>query len=89
MLCWAHNERGGDTLEDFLFVEEAAKELRVTRKTLYDWMREGKLDFVTIGGRRRISRAALLALVKPGRPDDESPISGVQSGNKLTATFAG
>lgn len=77
-------------MEDLLFVEEAAKELRVTRKTLYDWMREGKLDFVTVGGRRRIPRAALLAMIKPGRSEEDSgSLGGVQSGNKLTAAFAG
>lgn len=77
-------------MEDLLFVEEAAKELRVTRKTLYDWMREGKLDFVTVGGRRRIPRTALLAMIKPSKDEEDSGLSsGVQSENKLTAAFAG
>ena len=54
-------------MEELLFVDEAAKELRVTRKTLYDWMRDGQLDFVTVGGRRRIPRAAMLAMIKSRR----------------------
>lgn len=69
-------------MEDLLFVDEAAKLMRVTRKTLYDWMREGTLDYVMVGGRRRISRAALQKLIRPGGTTGDD-VEGVQSENKL------
>lgn len=53
--------------EEMFFVEEVAKKLRVTRKTVYDWMRDGRLEYVQVGGRRRITASALAAFIKSGR----------------------
>jgi excisionase family DNA binding protein len=40
--------------EEFYTVEESAKILRVSRKTVYDWMRAGRLPYVQAGLRKRL-----------------------------------
>ena len=48
----------------FYEVEETAKILRVSRKTVYDWMREGRLGYVQAGPRKRlIPREALTQMI--------------------------
>lgn len=54
-------------MDELLFVDEVAKELRVTRKTVYDWMRDKGLDYEVVGGRRRIRRSALEAFIASGK----------------------
>jgi excisionase family DNA binding protein len=52
-------------------VEEAARRLRIGRTTVYDLMREGKLDSVQIGRRRLVPAeavAAYLASVRQSKP---------------------
>lgn len=75
-------------MEDLLFVDEVAKELRVTRKTVYDWMRDGRLDFVVVGGRRRIPRTSIALFIKQGRSGNQD-LGGVESENKLAPVFVG
>lgn len=48
------------TGEQFYTVNEAADILRVSRKTVYDWMKAGRLPYVQAGLRKRlIPREAL------------------------------
>lgn len=66
--------------EEFYTVEEVAALLQVTRKAIYDWMREGRLSYVQIGPRRRrISKAALAQFLRAGQVgpiDDKGTIEG-------------
>jgi excisionase family DNA binding protein len=54
--------------EEFYTVEEVAELLQVTRKAIYDWMREGRLSYIQIGPRRRrITKAALAQFLRAGQ----------------------
>ncbi len=57
-------------MEEFYTVDEVAKALKVTRQTVYEWMRSGRLEYVIVGERRRISQSALQAFIKKGNPED-------------------
>lgn len=46
--------------DEFLTPAEAAKLLRVTRRTVYNWLKEGKLPAVQFGRGWRIRRADLM-----------------------------
>ena len=63
----------GDT-EDirWMTVDEASKYLRVTRATLYAYMKDEKLPFFYLAGtrNRRIKKSDVDALLVPGKPDD-------------------
>lgn len=54
----------GGTLKDYLLPEEAARELRVTAKTVRRWCKLGMIKADRAGRGWRISRAALDAFVK-------------------------
>ena len=61
--------------QEFYTVEEVAALLQVTRKAIYDWMREGRLSYVQIGPRRRrITKAALAQFLRAGQV---GPIDGI------------
>lgn len=45
-------------------VRDAAKSIGVSRATLYNWMNEGKIDAVRVGGRRLIKVDSLRRLVE-------------------------
>ncbi len=66
-------------MEDEIYtVKEVAEKLKITRKGVYDLMRDGRLAYVQIGLRqRRITESALRAFLKSGQRG-VSP-SGVQS----------
>ncbi len=57
-------------MEEFYTVDEVAKLFKVTRTTVYEWMRTGALAFVQVGGRRRITQSAINAFIKEGKPDE-------------------
>ena len=40
--------------EEFYTISEAATILRVSRKTVYDWMKAGRLPYVQAGLRKRL-----------------------------------
>lgn len=40
--------------EEFYTVDEVTAMLRVTRKTVYDWMKAGRLPYVQAGLRKRL-----------------------------------
>jgi excisionase family DNA binding protein len=47
-------------------INEIADMFGVTRTAVYDWMNSGKLEFVVIGARRRITQTALDAFILSG-----------------------
>ena len=55
--------------EKFYTIKQVAEMLGVHRTTLYDWMNSGKLAYVQVGERRRISQSALTAFIRAGRPE--------------------
>ena len=56
--------------EEYYTIDEVAERLKVTRKTVYDWMRSGDLHYVQVGGRRRITGSALKAFIRQGKPEE-------------------
>jgi excisionase family DNA binding protein len=70
---------------DWLTPEEAATYLRVTRRTLYRWMEQGRLPWYELepGGRRRFKREDLDRLLRPGvgpRERDQADDAGDEEG---------
>ena len=54
---------------EYLTPAEIAEKLKVTRRTVYKWIDEGKLRAYKIGVNVRIKREDLDAFIKPyGRP---------------------
>jgi excisionase family DNA binding protein len=47
-------------------IEEVARLFEVTKPTVYDWMNRRGLQWVRVGGRRRITRAAIEAFITSG-----------------------
>lgn len=54
--------------EEYYTVDEVATRLKVSRDAIYKWMQQGRLAYVLVGTRRRITSSGLRAFVKPG-PD--------------------
>lgn len=50
--------------EKFFTIKQVAELLGVTRKAIYDWMRDGRLQYVIVGERRRIKKSDLDAFIK-------------------------
>ena len=59
--------------EKFYTIKQVAEMLGVHRTTLYDWMNSGKLAYVQVGERRRISQSALAAFIRAGHPEAPRP----------------
>jgi excisionase family DNA binding protein len=59
-----------DLRDDFYTIDEVAELFKVTRTTVYDWMKSEQLKFVKVGGRRRITRQAINEFIREGRPED-------------------
>jgi excisionase family DNA binding protein len=62
---------------EYLTVQEVSKRLKVTRQAIYNWIADGRLKAVRVGGKAmRIPVSSLLEImepVKPGEPlEDES-----------------
>ena len=53
-----------DTEHRVLTIDEVALELRVSEATVYRLMRRGRLAFVALGRRRRVTRAQLDAFIE-------------------------
>lgn len=45
--------------EQFYTINETCDLLKVTRKTIYTWINEGKLKAIRVGSRYRISESAI------------------------------
>lgn len=56
----------------WLTMPEAQEYLKISKTTLYDVMRDGRLPFYFIDGtrQRRVKRSDLDALLKRGKPDE-------------------
>jgi len=64
-------------MSEWLTTKEAAAYLKVTRRTLYRWMEEGRLPFfVMTSGRRRVRKEDLDALLTPGEAGGGSATEG-------------
>lgn len=53
-------------MEKYYSVNDIGAMFGVTRKAVYDWMNEegpGKLDYVIVGARRRVTQSALDAFI--------------------------
>ena len=55
-------------LGEYYTPEEIAESLRVTRRTVYDWLKSGRLPGLRVGRSWRINREALLAFLRPPIP---------------------
>jgi excisionase family DNA binding protein len=58
-----------DTEIRLLTLNEAAKRLRVTRQSLYNWRAENKISFVKIGQRRQMVPVAEIERIEGGESD--------------------
>jgi excisionase family DNA binding protein len=65
--------------EQLYTIGEVARLLKVSRKTLYAWMNDGKLPYVVVGYRRRIAQSALDTLIGQGRPVESAERETQQS----------
>ncbi|MBI4860243.1 MAG: helix-turn-helix domain-containing protein [Candidatus Riflebacteria bacterium] len=63
-------------MTEILTPEQTAVRLQVTPRTIYDWLRRGKLPGRKIGGRWRVSGAALEAHLA-GSPASGRPTAGL------------
>jgi excisionase family DNA binding protein len=52
--------------ERFYSINELTAMFGVTRTSVYDWMKAGKLDFVVVGTRRRVLQSHLDAFIQAG-----------------------
>lgn len=50
-------------------IKQVAEICGVTRKAVYDWMDMGKLEFVYVGARRRVTQGALDAFIATSTRD--------------------
>lgn len=53
-------------MENFYKIQDVAKALSVTRNTIYNWIREGKIKVTRINGNPRISESEIERLKKEG-----------------------
>lgn len=54
--------------ERYYTINEVAALFGVTRSAVYDWMNAGKLPYLYIGSRRRITQSGLDAFIQSGTP---------------------
>lgn len=71
--------------EKLYTVLEVAKQFRVSRQAVYDWVYEGRLQAIRIGERIRIPESALRAFVQPVKPGEKI---GEEPGQTWAAPFA-
>lgn len=69
-----HSLPGDDLMPKYYTPEEVAQELRVTRRTVYEWLTSGRLRGMRAGNRWRVDVQDLEAFIQPersGRHTDE------------------
>lgn len=71
--------------EDYYTVDEVAERLKVSRATVYNWMRTGALSYVIVGSERRVTGSAIRAFVRPGKTEEDRG----KSGNSIPALYTG
>lgn len=59
-------------MEEFLKVNEVAKRLRVTKKTIAKYIREGKLKAIMIGNQYRVFESSLNKLIQKSAKGSDS-----------------
>jgi len=70
-----HSLPGDDLMPKYYTPEEVAQELRVTRRTVYEWLTSGRLRGMRAGNRWRVDVQDLEAFIQPergGRRADEA-----------------
>lgn len=69
------NKESSNSEDDFLTLAKAACFLHVTKATLHNWRKEGRITAVRMGGRVFICKRELLELTKPNHPkkNDDKP----------------
>jgi excisionase family DNA binding protein len=77
--------------EHYYTPSEVARQFRVTRQAVYNWIGEGKLSAVKLGQAIRIPSSALRSFVQPVRPgeviEEDAEDTGEQSANKYSPTL--
>ncbi len=73
--------------DEYFKVSEVTALLKVTRQAVYNWIAEGKLRAVKVGGAIRIPRSALEPFIKPVEPSEIKPENA--DGQKPTAQAGG
>lgn len=75
-----------DNLDDvhWMTIDEASKYLRVTKATLYTYMKEKKLPYFYLAGtrHRRVKKSDVEALLIPGSPEDDSLVDNYEASNE-------
>jgi excisionase family DNA binding protein len=65
-----------DEIDDirWMTVDEVSKYLRVTKATVYTYMKEGKLPYFYLAGtrHRRVKKSDVDALLIPGKPEEDN-----------------
>ena len=54
---------GGDKFGKWLFVEDAAEMMEVSKRTIFEYLRDGKLSGIKSRGRRLISTASIMGFL--------------------------
>lgn len=72
------NMRGETDDIRWMTVDEASKYLRVTKATLYTYMKDGKLPYYYLAGtrHRRVKKSDVDALLILGKPEDDNFTDG-------------
>ncbi len=59
--------------ETYLTVKEVADRLRVTRQSVYNWINDGRLKAVKVGGKAlRITERSVNDLIQPTEADERA-----------------
>lgn len=61
--------------DEFYTIEEIASKLKVTRQTVSNWIREGRLKSIKAGRARRIPAAAYEQFIKDSDERSSAPVS--------------
>ena len=55
-----------ETKEEYLTPEELASRLKLSRRTVYSWLKAGRVPFVRIGRLIRVPASAVMELMTKG-----------------------
>ena len=56
-------------MPEYYTINEVSAMLKVNRQTVYNWRRLGKIKFVIVGGRNRITNEELQRFIESGKKD--------------------
>ena len=66
-------------MTSFITIRETCSLLKISRQTVYEWMKSGKLKAVKAGRLVRIRREDLESFLKEWRPGKQERVSGTKS----------